>query len=66
MGGVEPGRAAWAECRHTLDVRGIGDFVYNPSAAHEFVAQQRDAARACGGGGPWGPVGGIGGRWTTR
>ena len=57
---------AWAGCRHELGVRGIGDFVHNPSAAHEFVARQRDVARACGGEGPWGPVGGIGGRWTTR
>ena len=30
------------------------------------LARQRDAARVCGGGGPWGPVGRIGGRWTTR
>ena len=57
---------AWAGDRRELGVRGTADFFRNPAAAHELVARQRDAARECGGGGPWGPVGGIGGRWTTR
>ena len=57
---------AWAGDRRELGVRGTADFFRNPAAAHELVARQRDAARECGGGGPWGPVGGIGGRWSTR
>ena len=31
--------AAWAECRHKLDARGIGHFVHYSLAAHEFVAR---------------------------